>query len=111
MADPKALALLQEDKPFEFNQLVESRNGEVDLSSAHFRGYDLRKFHLQQADLSNCYLRNADLRGLDLSQARLAGASIRDAKVSGVLFPASIPATELQLSLAFGTRLREYPDS
>lgn len=107
MADQRALLLVQEDKPREFNRLIESQNGMVDLSESHFRGYDLRKFNFKNANLSNCYLRNADLRGLDLSEANLTGTSIRDAKVSGVLFPSNISAEEIRLSLEFGTRLRE----
>lgn len=106
MADPRALALVQEDKPLEFNKLIESLQGEVDLSGGQFRGYDLRKFNLQRANLSNGYLRNADLRGLDLSQAQLAGASIKDAKISGTLFPHNLSPDEIRLSLEFGTRLR-----
>lgn len=106
MADPRALNLVQEDRPLDFNRLVESQGGMVDLSGAMFRGYDLRKFNLCQANLSDCYLRSADLRGLDLSKADLHGASLKDAKVSGVLFPANISAEEIRLSLEYGIRLR-----
>ena len=33
-------------------------------------------------------------------------ASLADAKVSGCYFPPEIPATEIQLSVSLGTRLR-----
>ncbi len=107
MADPQLLLLVQEDLPDEFNRRVEAMaNTEIDLSGGQFRGYDLRRFNLQQANLTDCYLRNADLRGLDLSHAQLAGASIKDAKISGVLFPVALSASEIELSLHYGTRLR-----
>lgn len=111
MADPRVLILVQEDRPLDFNRLAESTEGQLDLSGGQFRGYDLRKYNLQKANLSNCYFRNADLRGLDLSMAQLTGASLKDAKVSGTLFPPSITAEEIRLSLDHGTRLREYGKS
>lgn len=107
MADPKALVLVQEDRPLDFNKLAESLGGHVDLSGGQFRGYDLRKFNLKHANLSGCYFRNADLRGLDLSDANLVGASIKDAKISGVMFPRSLSPSEIRLSMDHGTRLRE----
>lgn len=107
MADPRALLLVQEDRPHEFNQYINSANGEVDLTGGQFRGYDLRRFHLERANLTDCYLRSADLRGLDLTQACLAGASLKDAKVSGTLFPKTLTASEILMSMEHGTRLRE----
>ena len=106
MADRHALELIQEDKVLEFNALVERSGGEVDLSGAHLRAYDLRKYHLKKANLRNAYMRSTDLRSLDLSEADLEGASIKEAKVSGVLFPRSLAAQEIMMSLANGTRLR-----
>lgn len=106
MADPHALNLIQEEKFLEFNNFVESRGGLVDLTGAHLRGYDMRKCKLQKADLTGAYLRSADLRSVDLSEAKLEGASMKEARVSGVLFPRELSAQEIQLSLAFGTRLR-----
>jgi uncharacterized protein YjbI with pentapeptide repeats len=106
MPDPRALTLIQEERFLEFNNLVDSAGGVVDLTGAHLRGYDLRKCKLQKADLSGAYLRSADLRSLDLSQAQLEGASMKEAKVSGVLFPKSLSCEEIRLSLEFGTRLR-----
>ena len=106
MADQQALDLVQEEKYLQFNDMVEASANPIDLSGAHLRGYDLRKFQLSNANLSGAYLRGSDLRGLDLSQANLEGASLRDAKVSGVLFPKTILPEELMLSLTHGTRLR-----
>ncbi|WP_373532663.1 pentapeptide repeat-containing protein [Vampirovibrio sp.] len=106
MADPHALNLIQEEKFLEFNNFVDSLGGQVDLTGAHLRGYDLRKCKLQKADLTGAYLRSADLRSVDLSEAKLDGASMKEARVSGVLFPRELSAQEIQLSLASGTRLR-----
>ncbi|MGE0199594.1 MAG: pentapeptide repeat-containing protein [Candidatus Melainabacteria bacterium] len=106
MADQQALELIQEDNHLAFNQLMERTGGEVDLSGAHLRAYDLRKYNLKRANLTGAYMRHADLRALDLSEANLEGASIREAKVSGTLMPRNIAAIELMLSLQHGTRLR-----
>lgn len=57
-------------------------------------------------NLENGDLRGVDLRGLDLSEADLDGASLKDALVSGTLFPRTVPAHEIELSLARGTRMR-----
>lgn len=106
MADKQACELILHEKYNEFNELVKSTEGVVDLRHSRFRSHDLRRFNLSKADLSGCYLRLADLRGLDLSHANLEGASLRDAKISGVLFPANISADEIALSWKHGTRLR-----
>ena len=106
MADQHALTLIQEERYLEFNNYVESRGGEVDLSGAHLSAYDLRKCHLKKADLRNAYLRSCDLRSCDLSEAQLEGASMKEAKVSGVMFPREISAPEIQMTLAHGTRIR-----
>ncbi len=106
MADSKALNLIQEEKYLEFNNLVESQSGEVDLTGAHLRAYDLRKCKLAKADLTGAYLRSSDLRSVDLSGAKMEGASLKDAKVSGTLFPRDLRPDELTMSLMYGTRLR-----
>lgn len=106
MADPHALNLIQEERFLEFNNYVEAKGGEVDLTGAHLRGYDMRKCKLHSADLTGAYLRSADLRSLDLSLTKLDGASLKEAKVSGTLFPRSLPPDEIRLSLEYGTRLR-----
>lgn len=108
MSDAKALTLIQEEKALEFNNYVESIGGVVDLTNAHLRAYDLRKFNLKNANLSGAYLRASDLRSLDLSGANLEGSSMKEAKVSGVLFPKDVPAQEIMMSLVHGTRLRYH---
>lgn len=107
MADQVALGYLQDEKFDAFNRHVESNGGEVDLKGAHLRSYDLRKCNLKLADLRDAYMRASDLRALDLSQAQLQGASIKDAKISGVVFPRSLSANEINLSVTHGTRLRD----
>ncbi len=107
MADQKALNLIQEDKPLEFNNYVESLGGAVDLTDAHLRSFDLRKYNLSKADMTNAYMRAVDLRGLDLRGAQLNGASLAEAKVSGVFFPANIEPTEIGMSLLHGIRLHQ----
>ena len=110
MADPRALNLIQEERILEFNALIEATDGVVDLTGAHLRGFDMRKCKLRKADLTGAYLRSADLRSLDLSEAKLDGASIKEAKVSGTLFPRNLPASEIGLSLEYGTRMRATLD-
>jgi len=107
MADERALTLIQEDKHLQFNAYVEQLpDGRVDLSDAHLRSYDLRKFNLSKANLSNAYMRAVDLRGQDLSQCLMNGASLAEAKVSGVAFPVNLSPQEIMMSLQHGTRLR-----
>jgi uncharacterized protein YjbI with pentapeptide repeats len=106
MPDRRALELLQEERIDQFNALVDAANGEVDLTNAHLRAYDLRKCHLSKANLRGAYMRATDLRGVDLSQAKLDGASLKEAKVSGVSFPRNLSAQELMMSFQHGTRLR-----
>lgn len=106
MANEQALGLIQEERALDFNNLIEANGGVVDLSGAHLRAYDLRKFNLSKANLSGAYLRAADIRSCDLSGANLEGASMKEAKVSGVLFPRDLSAHEIQMSLMHGTRLR-----
>jgi uncharacterized protein YjbI with pentapeptide repeats len=106
MANAQALNLIQEERFIEFNNLVDSTPGYIDLTGAHLRGYDLRKCKLRKVDLTGAYLRSSDLRSVDLSEAKLDGASIKEAKVSGALFPRDVPAEEIALSLVHGTRLR-----
>lgn len=97
--------LLREGKIEEFNKL-KAAGQSCDLTSADFRGLDLRKLDATGLDFSNAYFRQADLRGIDFSQAKLAGASINGCKISGCLFPAELKADEIQMSLLHGTRMR-----
>lgn len=106
MSDRKALEYLQEERFELFNALVQANNGQVDLTNAHLRSFDLRKCNLTGANLTGAYMRSADLRGLDLSRAILDGCSIKEAKVSGVLFPKDLDPQEIMMSLQYGTRIR-----
>lgn len=106
MPDQHALELIHEEHDDAFNQYVEKSGGEIDLTNAHLRSHDLRKFNLKRANLCGAYLRAADLRALDLSDAWLDGASLKDARVSGTLFPRDLHADEIIMSLTHGTRLR-----
>jgi uncharacterized protein YjbI with pentapeptide repeats len=89
-----------------FNREVTRLGGTADLADADLRGVDLRHASLKHADLTGAYLRAADLRGVDLSEAQLAGASLRQAQVSGTLFPVSLGAEEIRMSVELGTRMR-----
>jgi len=103
-ADPMYL-LLREGRVEEFNR--RRANGDsCDLRGANLRGIDLRELDAGGLDLSNAYLRQADLRGQNLSRCRLEGASLHAAHVSGVLFPAELEATEIEMSVRLGTRMR-----
>ena len=97
--------MLREGRITEFNASFEDANT-VDLQNLDFRDLDLRGLEITKMDLRGCYFRQTDLRGLDLSECNLEGASIHSAKISGVLFPKELSASEILLSLQFGTRLR-----
>ena len=43
---------------------------------------------------------------VDFRKARLEGASINAAKISGAYFPAELTASEIELSLLHGSRMR-----
>ena len=105
--DSVLVRLLREEKYEEFNAHAAERP--VNLENADLRMVDLRRANLTKANLRGAYLKNADLRGVDLSDADLAGASLHDARIGGCLFPMSIPAEEVTLSVAHGTRMRPRP--
>jgi len=105
--ESELVRLLREEKLDEFNE--RAQQSPPQLPNADLRMVDLTRAHLVKANLRGAYLRNADLRGVDLSDADLAGASLHDARISGCLFPASIPADEIALSVAQGTRIRPRP--
>jgi len=97
--------LLREGCITEFN--VKKASGEtVDLRGCDLRGLDLRGLDADGLDLSDSYLRQADLRSVDFRNARLEGASINAAKISGAYFPADLTASEIELSLLHGSRMR-----
>lgn len=97
--------LLREGCIKEFN--VKKASGDkCDLKSCDLRGLDLRGLDAAGLDFSDCYFRQSDLRGIDFSQSALKGASINACKISGVLFPEELSASEIELSLLQGTRMR-----
>ena len=99
--------LLREGCIKEFN--VKKASGDTcDLRGCDLRGLDLRGLDADGLDLSDCYFRQSDLRGVDLSTATLDGASINACKISGVLFPPELSASEIELSLLHGTRMRYH---
>jgi uncharacterized protein YjbI with pentapeptide repeats len=97
--------LLREGCITEFN--VKKTSGEkVDLRGCDLRGLDLRGLDTDGLDFSDCYFRQSDLRSVDFRKTRLEGASINAAKISGTYFPAELAASEIELSLLHGTRMR-----
>jgi uncharacterized protein YjbI with pentapeptide repeats len=109
MAEPKITQdplyqLLRDGKVEEFNHRI-AKGETVDLTSCDFRHLNLQGLIASGLDFSNSYFRQADLRGIDFSQS----ISLRGAKISGVYFPASLTADEINLSLQHGTRMR-YKD-
>lgn len=105
MSDDPMYRLLREGCIKEFN--VKRAGGEpVDLTRCDLRGLDLRGLETDGLDFSECYFRQADLRGIDFRNAKLEGASINAAKISGAYFPTELSASEIELSLLHGTRMR-----
>ena len=99
--------LLRDGKIVEFNQ-QRSHNATLDLINCDFRGVDLRGLDATGLDLTGGYFRQADLRGIDFTQTKMEGASINSAKISGTYFPTELSATEIELSLIHGTRMRYH---
>lgn len=97
--------MLREGCIKEFN--AKKASGDTcDLRGCDLRGLDLRGLDADGLDFSDCYFRQSDLRGVDLSKAHMDGASINACKISGVLFPRELSASEIELSLLHGTRMR-----
>lgn len=103
--DSPLYALLRTGDVEEFNRR-RAAGERCDLRGADLSRLDLRKLDARGLDLRDCYFRLSDLRGVDFREAQLEGASLAEAHVSGCYFPAEIPAAELQLALAHGTRIR-----
>jgi uncharacterized protein YjbI with pentapeptide repeats len=97
--------LLREGCITEFNAKKASGD-KVDLRGCDLRGLDLRGLDADGLDLSDSYFRQSDLRSVDFRKARLEGASINAAKISGAYFPAELTASEIELSLLHGIRMR-----
>lgn len=104
--DDELYRLLRDGKVSEFNTRRESGES-CDLSSADFRSVDLTGINADGLDLSNCYFRMSNLRGIDFSNTKLQGSSIHGAQISGALFPDTLHANEILLSLEHGTRMRQ----
>ncbi|MFO0706100.1 MAG: pentapeptide repeat-containing protein [Nitrospira sp.] len=105
MSNDPMYKLLREGCIKEFN--VKKAAGDTcDLRNTDLRGLDLRGLDAAGLDFSGCYFRQSDLRGIDFSQSTMNGASINACKISGVLFPVELSASEIELSLLHGTRMR-----
>ncbi len=102
--DSELRLLLIDGKIDEFNE--KASDEAPNLENVSLRGIDLRGVDLSHANLRGAYMRNADIRGCDLFYADLEGASIHQARISGVRFPPSLFASEINMSLAHGTRMR-----
>lgn len=102
--DPLYL-MLRHDNVSGFNA-ARASGTPCDLRGCDLRGLDLRGINFSGMDLTDAYFRGADLRGIDFRTCRMDGVSLADAKISGCFFPATIPATELLLSVTHGIRLR-----
>jgi|JYMV01.1.fsa_nt_gi uncharacterized protein YjbI with pentapeptide repeats len=91
----------------EFNKICLSEDY-FDLSSHSFLSVDFRKLDLSKASFNfdNCYFKSSDLRGQTLVKSTFSGASMHLARVSGVLFPETVSAQEIELSINKGTRIR-----
>ena len=102
--DPMYL-MLREGCIKEFN-VKKAAGDKCDLRGCDLRGLDLRGLDADGLDFSDYYFRQSDLRGVDLSKTKMDGASINACKISGVLFPVELSASEIELSLLHGTRMR-----
>ena len=102
--DPMYL-LLREGCIVEFNA-KKAAGEKTDLRACDLRGLDLRGLDADGLDLSDSYFRQSDLRSVDFRNARLEGASINGAKISGAYFPVELSASEIELSLLHGSRMR-----
>ncbi|MBT4962642.1 MAG: pentapeptide repeat-containing protein [Francisellaceae bacterium] len=100
--------LLRSQNIQEFNEKLEA-GLPCDLTNCDFRSLDLRGINASNLNLRNAYFRNTDLRGIDLRTADIEGATFASAKISGCYFPDNISATEIQLSVEHGTRIRVIP--
>lgn len=97
--------LLREGCIKEFNAKKASGD-KCDLRGCDLRGLDFRGLNADGLDFRDCYFRQSDLRGVDFSKANMDGASINACQISGCLFPTELSASEIELSLLHGTRMR-----
>ncbi len=108
MSNDAMYRLLREGCIKEFN-VKRATGEEVDLTRCDLRELDLRGLEVDGLDFTDCYFRQADLRGIDFRKAILQGASLNAAKISGAYFPEELSASEIELSLLHGTRMRYQP--
>jgi uncharacterized protein YjbI with pentapeptide repeats len=88
-----------------FHRMIERRSV-VDFTDGDLRGTDFRDVDLTKVVLRGAYLKDADLRGMDLRKVDLEGASIHNARIGGTFFSSDLPASEIALSVKYGTRMR-----
>ena len=98
--------LLHKERVASFNEKLVASKEKITFEGLTFRGLDLRGMEPGNTSFKNCYFRQSDLRGIDFSQSNLEGASIIGAKISGVYFPKELNASEIEMSLSHGTRMR-----
>lgn len=104
-SDDPLYALIRDGKIDEFNAAKQGGT-QISFINCDFRNVDLRGIDASGIDFSGCYFRQADLRAIDFSQSNLEGASINGAMISGTFFPKRLLASEIELSLVHGTRMR-----
>ncbi|MDQ6950107.1 MAG: pentapeptide repeat-containing protein [Mariprofundales bacterium] len=98
-------AAIREERIDEANRLL--KQGETaDFSGTDFRTLKLRGLDVDGHDFSHSYFRQADLRGLDLTSCNLEGISLHLALIHGTYFPDNIDASEIMMSVKYGTRIR-----
>jgi uncharacterized protein YjbI with pentapeptide repeats len=76
-----------------------------DVSGLNVRK-ELHALDLDGLDFRDSYFRQADLRLVDFRKARPIGVSINAAKISGAYLPAELTASEIELTLLHGSRMR-----
>lgn len=104
--DDPLYKLLREEKIEEFNK-AKPESGTIDFRNCDFRGADLRGLNADRIHFGGSYFRGSDLRGIDFSKSNMHGCSLASAQISGCLFPASIDATEIFMSVEKGMRMRQ----
>ena len=107
MSEHPMYLLLRHGDVAEFNRR-KSAGEAIDLVGCDLSRLDLRELDASGLDLRDCYFRSSDLRGIDLRTTNLEGASFAQAFVSGCYLPQELSATEMQLALQHGTRVRYH---
>jgi uncharacterized protein YjbI with pentapeptide repeats len=105
LLEDEAFKCLRDGDSEGYNRAVEYRKI-VDFTCADLCATDFRNVDVSKLILRDAYLRGADFRGCDLRHVDMEGSSIHNARIAGAYFPANISASEIQLSIQHGTRLR-----